>query len=44
MRKKVLASKSPRRREILENIGLEFDIVICDTDESQVSKELEPQL
>ncbi len=44
MRKKVLASKSPRRREILENIGLKFDIVICDTDESQVSKELEPQL
>ena len=44
MRKKVLASKSPRRRELLENIGLEFDIAICDTDESSVSKELEPGL
>ena len=44
MRKKVLASKSPRRRELLENIGLKFDIVVCDTDESAVSKELEPHL
>ena len=30
----ILASKSPRRREILENIGLKFDIVTADTDES----------
>lgn len=30
----ILASKSPRRREILANIGLEFDIITADTDES----------
>ena len=30
----ILASKSPRRREILENLGLEFEIVTADTDES----------
>jgi len=30
----ILASKSPRRREILSNIGLVFDIVTADTDES----------
>lgn len=29
----VLASKSPRRKEILENIGLAFQIVTSDTDE-----------
>ena len=30
----ILASKSPRRREILQNLGLEFEIVTADTDES----------
>jgi septum formation protein len=30
----VLASKSPRRREILENIGVEFDIVESNVDEA----------
>ena len=30
----ILASKSPRRREILGNIGIDFDIVTADTDES----------
>lgn len=44
MRKIVLASKSPRRRELLENIGLKFNIAVCDTDESSVSRELEPGL
>ena len=32
--KYVLASKSPRRREILKNIGVDFEIVTADTDES----------
>ena len=30
----ILASKSPRRKEILENLGVEFDIITCETDES----------
>ena len=32
--KLILASKSPRRREILENLGVVFEIVTADTDES----------
>ena len=35
----ILASKSPRRREILENLGLKFDIVVADTDESSNIRE-----
>lgn len=30
----ILASKSPRRKEILENLGLEFETVTTDVDES----------
>ncbi|MBE6727302.1 MAG: septum formation protein Maf [Ruminococcaceae bacterium] len=30
----ILASKSPRRREILQNLGVKFDVVISETDES----------
>ena len=30
----ILASKSPRRKEILENLGLKFDIITADADES----------
>lgn len=30
----ILASKSPRRKEILENLGLEFEIIVADADES----------
>lgn len=36
----VLASASPRRREILENIGLDFKVAICDADESRVDKSI----
>ena len=32
--KYILASKSPRRREILENLGIPFEIITADTDES----------
>lgn len=35
----ILASKSPRRREILENLGLEFDIIVADADESSDIRE-----
>ena len=30
----ILASKSPRRREILQNLGIEFEIITADADES----------
>lgn len=30
----ILASKSPRRKEILENLGLTFEIMVADADES----------
>ena len=30
----ILASKSPRRREILSDLGIKFDIITADTDES----------
>ena len=29
----ILASKSPRRKEILENLGVQFQIITCETDE-----------
>ena len=37
----ILASKSPRRREILENLGLEFDIIVADADETSDIREPE---
>ncbi len=37
----VLASKSPRRKEILENLGFKFSVVTKDTDES--STETDPK-
>ena len=30
----ILASKSPRRKEILENLGVAFEVVTADVDES----------
>lgn len=35
----ILASKSPRRREILENLGVRFEIVTAETDESSTVTE-----
>ena len=44
MKKIILASASPRRREILENLGFKFDIVISGTDETKLSNDIEPKL
>lgn len=39
----VLASKSPRRREILSNIGMKFDIMECDVDETICGTSMKPE-
>ena len=39
MKKIILASGSPRRREILTNAGVDFDVYISGADESSVSPE-----
>jgi len=44
MKNLVLASKSPRRKELLENIGLKFSIMEGDVDENIVPKNLDPKL
>lgn len=40
----ILASKSPRRRELLENIKVNFEILESNTDENVVDKTLSPDL
>ena len=40
----ILASKSPRRREILSNVGMKFEICESNVDESGVPKELPPHI
>ncbi len=44
MRKFILASASPRRRELLEQIGMDFDIVVAPIDESGIDKNMTPDL
>ncbi len=40
----ILASASPRRREILENVGLEFDILVSSADENSIDRSVAPEL
>ena len=40
----ILASKSPRRKELLKNIGMIFDVIESDFDENTVPKDIEPKL
>lgn len=35
----ILASQSPRRKELLKNIGLEFEVIVSEADESSVSSD-----
>lgn len=44
MKKFILASKSPRRKELLENIKIDFEIHESDTDENIIDKSLSPDL
>ena len=37
--KTILASKSPRRKEILENLGVEFEIIVSEADEDSDEKD-----
>ena len=43
MEKIVLASASPRRRELLEQIGIKFDIVVSNEPEDEIDKSLSPE-
>jgi len=40
----VLASKSPRRKELLEGIGMNFEIMESSADESVISKDIAPHV
>lgn len=40
----ILASASPRRKELLETMGLDFSVVVSDADESAVSKDVPTRL
>ncbi len=44
MKKIILASKSPRRKEILQNLNIDFDVVLSDADEESVDKNLPAEL
>lgn len=44
MRKYILASASPRRRELLEQLGIDFDIMVAPIDESGIDKSMTPDL
>ncbi len=44
MHRFILASASPRRRELLENIGLKFDIIVSSQNEDDINKDLPPEL
>lgn len=39
MRKIILASASPRRREILQKLGLKFEVLVADVDESSSERD-----
>jgi len=42
-RKLILASKSPRRLEILENVGISPEVIVSEVDEDIVDKTLPPE-
>ena len=44
MSKIIIASASPRRRELLGNMGLDFEIAVSDADETAVSRDVPPYM
>lgn len=44
MKKFILASASPRRKELLEVMGIDFDTVVSEADEDSVPRDVPPKL
>lgn len=44
MSKIILASASPRRSELLRNMGLDFSVVVSDADEASVDRDVPPDI
>ena len=40
----ILASGSPRRKELLELMGLEFKVIVSKSDEDSVSKDFKTEI
>lgn len=40
----ILASASPRRRELMENMGLDFRVLVSEADEESVDKNVPPEI
>lgn len=40
----ILASASPRRSELLRNMGLDFSVVVSDADEASVDRDVPPEI
>ena len=40
----ILASKSPRRKELLEQTGISFEVMVSDADENIKEKDEKPKL
>lgn len=40
----ILASASPRRKELLENIGMDFEIIVSQADESSIDRNIPPEM
>jgi len=40
----ILASGSPRRKEILSGIGLDFEVLVSNADEESIDKKVDPKL
>lgn len=44
MSETILASASPRRKELLANIGLDFRVLVPDADETKIDKDVPPHI
>lgn len=44
MKRFILASASPRRKELLEAMGIDFDVLVSEADEGQIPRDIQPKL